>query len=169
MLGLPDPRAALISALVIGCAAFAGGWSVNGWRLSSEYSAERLVAVQNARDALTRLTAERDALAAKLAASDDTHLAHLRTAQNETNRLRDCLRSGACGLRIAAVCPPAGSPAVAAGPGVDTGAGARLDGAAESAYFALRDGIDRAQAQLAACQGELRLRAPASPAGSKSP
>lgn len=146
-----NPRLLLAAGALL--AAFACGWLVNGWRMD----AEALEVAEQAAKTLRERTAERDALAASLRAANDQHAAKLKGAQDETNRLRDCLRSGTCGLRIGARCPSA--PETPAAAGVDPGARAELDRAAESAYFALRDGIDRAAAQLAACQAELKLRA----------
>ena len=99
---------------------------------------------------------ERDQLNAKLTAADDKNAHDLRTYQNETNRLRGLLLAGSGGLRIAASCPPTPGPAGSAR--VDSGAGAELDSTARQSYFALRDGIDRTTAQLAACQEQLKLR-----------
>jgi len=147
--------------LVLG---FSAGWGVNGWRLDAKYSHEAEARAQAAAKQLATLTADRDAKAAALTVANDRHMKELQGAQNETNRLRDCLRSGTCGLRIAATCSPAQTPGATAAPSVDSGAGAELAETARRAYFALRDGIDRAGSQLAACQDELRLRAaPSSP------
>lgn len=144
--------------------AFAAGWAGNGWRLNSEHDRQALETAKQAARQLDAMTADRDAKAAELARSNDKHLAELKGAQNETNRLRDCLRAGTCGLRIAATCTPTQSPDVAPAPGVDSGTRAVLTPDAESAYFALRDGIGRTETKLAACQDELRVRAaPAAP------
>lgn len=140
--------------------AFWAGWAGNGWRLNAENDRERLELAKQAARQLDAMTADRDAKAAELATSNDKHLAELQGAQNETNRLRDCLRTGSCGLRVAATCPDYPSvPQATAAPGVDSGTRAELTPDAESAYFALRDGIDRTEAKLAACQDELRVRA----------
>lgn len=137
-------------------AAFSGGWAVNGWRLQSAHEAERLQAAQDASETLRLAKASRDALAGRLRASDDLHAAELQKAQDETNRLRDRVSAGPVRLFVAAKCPATGTvPEAAHAPGVDPGARAELDSAARSTYFALRDGIDRAQAKLAACQAEL--------------
>lgn len=149
-----------IGGLILALAgAFFAGWSSNGWRLNAEHDRERLELAQQAARQLDAMTADRDDKAGKLATSNDKHLAELKGAQNETNRLRDCLRAGTCGLRIAANCPAAQSPGIATAPSVDYGTGAELTADAESAYFALRDGIDRTETKLAACQDELRTRA----------
>lgn len=126
---------------------FGGGWMANGWRLNAQHQAEKLATAK----ATLRLTDG-------LSATNDDNLAKLEKSQNETNRLRDCLRTGTCGLRIYAACPTTTSSA-----GVDTGEGAELAEPARRAYFALRDAIDKHQAQLSACQDQLRLRAPVSP------
>lgn len=164
---VPDLKTAAVVALVVGVVAFGGGYKVADWRLTGQYTAEKLEANQEAAKALADMTAERDALAGKLSAANDKHTNELRNAQNETNRLRDRLNAGSSGLRIAAICPGPRLDSQAASPArVDTGTGAELDSTARRAYFALRDGIDRASAQLAACQDELRLR---TEGGSKSP
>lgn len=160
---IPDIKTAAIVALVVGVAAFGGGYRVADWRLTGQYTAEKLEAAQTAAKALADMTDERDKLAGKLSAANDLHTNELRDAQNETNRLRDRLNAGSSGLRIAAICLDAQTASPAR---VDTGTGAELDSTARRAYFALRDGIDRASAQLAACQDELRLR---TEGGSKSP
>lgn len=164
---IPDIKTAAIVALITAVVAFGGGYKVADWRLTGQYTAEKLKASQAAAKALADMTADRDALAGKLSAADDKHTNELRNAQNETNRLRDRLANSSSGLRIAATCPESRlGPQAASGARVDTGTGAELDSTARRAYFALRDGIDRASAQLAACQDELRLR---TEGGSKSP
>jgi len=164
---IPDLKTAAVVALIVGVLAFGGGYKVADWRLTGQYTAEKLEASQEAAKALAAMTDERDILAGKLSAATDKHVNELRNAQNETNRLRDRLANSDGGLRIAATCPESRLGPQASSPGrVDTGKGAELDPIARRAYFALRDGIDRAVAQLAACQDELRLR---TEGGSKSP
>jgi len=133
-------------ALVV--AAFFGGWTVNGWRLD----ARGADAAQAATVALQTSVRQREALALKLSQANDAALSELQGAQSETNKLRDCLRAGTCGLRVAAQCPEA----TAASAGLDIGAAAELTPNAGRAYFALRDGIDRASSQLSACQALIR-------------
>ncbi len=129
-------RAALASGALV--AAFVAGWTVNGWR-----------GVAKSADAQAQI----EVMVARLRASDDLHAAKLQEAQNETSRLRDRVSAGPVRLLVAAKCPDV--PQAASAPGVDSGTRAELDPAARSAYFALRDGINRAEAKLAACQGEL--------------
>ncbi len=157
--GLPDLKTAAVVALVVGVVAFAGGYKVADWRLTAQANAEALERAQRAEKARDEAIAAYNHLAGELATANDRHTNELRNAQNETTRLRDRLNAGSIGLRIAGTCPrlPSATEA-AAGSRVDTGTGAELDSTARRAYFALRDGIDRASAQLAACQDELRLR-----------
>lgn len=155
--GLPDLKTAAVVALVVGVVAFSGGYKVADWRLTAKANAEALDRAERAEKARDEAIAERDILAGKLSTANDKHTNELRNAQNETNRLRDRLNAGSSGLRIAAICPRL-DPQAASPARVDTGTGAELDSTARRAYFSLRDGIDRASAQLAACQDELRLR-----------
>jgi prophage endopeptidase len=148
-------RAALI--FIAHVATFAVGYTVADWRLTGQHTAEKLEAARGAAKALADMTAARDQLSAALTAANDLHTSELRKAQNETNSLRDRLRAGNLRLRVAAVCPDS-TAQTAGGTRVDSGTGAELDEPARRAYFALRDGIDRATAQLAACQDELKLR-----------
>jgi hypothetical protein len=164
---IPDIKTTVIAALIAAVVAFGGGYKVADWRLTGQYTAEKLEAAKTAAKALADMTDERDKLAGKLSAANDLHTNELRNAQNETNRLRDRLANSSSGLRIAATCPaPRLGPEASSGARVDTGTGAELDTTARRAYFALREGIDRASAQLAACQDELRLR---TSADNKSP
>lgn len=145
-------------ALAVAAAGFAAGWAVNGWRLTSQHEAEARERATQALRQLEHVTADRDRLAGALAQSNDTQLTALKGMQDETNRLRDCLRTGRCGLRVAASCPDPTGAQGTTGTGLGAGAGARLDPDAEPAYFALREGIQRTQRKLAACQEQLTLR-----------
>lgn len=144
--------------------AFGAGWAVNGWRLSSEVAdlevehSKAVATAANARsDEVVRLTGERDRLQGVLGTLDAAGLEKIKGEANETERLRTCVAAGTCGLRVRAVCPaaPAGVPGAPQSSSVDSGAGARLDGPAESAYFTLRGGILSAQNKLATCQASL--------------
>ena len=154
MIALPAVRMALAAALL--AIAFLAGWTERGIRARND-ELERSVEFEKR---LKGAIDERDALALQLKTSDDNHAQALRKAQDETNLLRDRVSAGAVGLRIAAKCHAAATRVseAASSAGLGDGAGAELDGTARQAYFALRDGIDRASAQLAACQGELMLR-----------
>lgn len=156
---------AIAAACLLG--GFLSGYEVADWRLTAKANAEEVERTKRAEKVRDEAIAAYNHLAGELAAAGDTHAADLRKAQNETNDLRDRLSVGSVGLRLAGKCPAAAlGPQAAPGPRVDIGTGAELDSTARRAYFALRDGIDRAAAQLAACQDELRLR---TSDGSKSP
>lgn len=145
---------------ITAAASAVGGYLVADWRLTADIERQAHERVTKAFSDLSTMTKQRDALAAQLQAAGDRHAAQLKDAQDETNRLRDRERAGAVRLRVAAVCPDIPDvPEASPGAGLDTGTGAELDSASRQAYFALRDGIDRTSAQLAACQDELRLRA----------
>jgi hypothetical protein len=159
MIGIDTLKTAAVGALVAGSFGFGGGYKVADWRLTSAHTAEAFKASQRAASELAEATSERDALSSKLSAANDENLRRLQNAQSQTNDLRARLADGTASLRIAAKCP--GVPATtesASGSRVDTGTSAELDTDARRAYFSLRDGINRAEAKLSACQSELRLR-----------
>lgn len=131
---------ATLAALAV---SFGGGWAANGWRLTSQHQAEKL-----------EQAASYESKVKALSLSNDRHLENLQDSQNETNRLRDCMRAGTCGLRFNTPTAKQSTPSA----GVDIEAGAELAGTVGPAYFALREGIDRASAQLEACQDQLRGR-----------
>lgn len=141
----------IVSAVAL-VAAFGGGFQVATWRADA---AQLKVAEQAAKD-LKDMTDARDQLAGVLRASADTYESKLRKERNATTALRDSVADGGR-LHIAATCPDT-SPKATQNTNVDSGAWAELDPAARRAYFALRDGIDTASGQLAACQDQLRLR-----------
>lgn len=150
---IPYAKLALVLALLAG--GFTSGYEVADWRADA---AKLVVAEQAAKD-LQDVTTARDTLADALRVSNDTNAAKLKKAQNETNRIRDAVSIGSGGLRIAAACgEPRLSAQSAPGAGVDIGGGAELNATSRLAYFALRDGIDRASAQLEACQDQLKQR-----------
>lgn len=152
-------RTGALAVAVVLCllAAYALGRSDGADLVQGRWDKASLTAAQSYVTAHKALTDERDALAVRLAASNDKHLSDLQKAQNENTSLR--ARGSLVGLRIAATCPDhRESPQAAADPGVDTRTGAELAADARQDYFALRDGIARADAQLAACQDELKLR-----------
>jgi hypothetical protein len=153
------------AAAIAGAVIFAGVQTV---RLASEETSHANTKAayategRKAADRALVLQQERDQaradLAARLSDIDTAESKKLKESENENNRLRDCLRRGTCGLRIAAVCPAnTGSVVSAARPGgsVDSGAGAGLTTQAEQDYFVLRAGISSAQRKLAACQASL--------------
>lgn len=136
-----DPRIFIIAGIV----AVSG---IIGYKLGtiSAYKAEaaekqRLLTdykqLVEARDILANMYNQLDAKATK----------ELQDAQELTNSLRDTNKR----LRISAVCTERAAPSNSS-TSVDNGNTAELDPVARQAYFSLRDGINRVQAQLSACQ-----------------
>lgn len=124
----------------------------------AESTARELAQARANQQAFAKLIADRDKQAAALTAANDKALKKLGEAQNETNRLRNV---DSYGLRVRALCPNSGQSAQGAtNASLDTGTGAELDSVARQDYNALRKGIDRTEAKLAACQAELILRQP---------
>lgn len=91
----------------------------------------------------------------EIARLDTKNHGQLEAQRNEIERLNACLRTGTCGLRVNATCPATGSGDGNADPAaarVDDGKGPALTPVAESAYFALRHGINENEAKLIMCQ-----------------
>lgn len=116
----------------------------------SERNKQLLVDYSNAVLARDTLQKQADAAASDAAKK-------LKGAQDETNRLQNCVNSGSgCGLRVRVVTvasPGAAGSAVSQTVAVDSAGFARLDATAGSAYFTLRSGIAEVTAQLEACKG----------------
>jgi len=118
------------------------------------YKADHEAAARKEKD---RLTAERDALAARLSTIDAEATAELRKAQNENANLRNRLAVGSVGLRVKAVCPASGEPPrPAEGGSLDTGTTAVLDPSVGQDYSALRENIISTESKLSACQSSLK-------------
>lgn len=157
------PWAYAVAAAVLFAAGGAAGWGLNGWRLDARAAnTARDVAkeAQKRSDAyvaqLKAVQAARDGLRADLAKVDEQRTKERDDAKKELDRLRDCVRSGKCGLRVNATCTPApGSPRDVSptGPdsGVDTATAPRLTADAERDYFALREALKAQYTQLGAC------------------
>lgn len=152
-------KAALAAALF--AAGLAVGWVINGWRgdaaLSDLKAAHAgLVSAANAASAAWATAAQQRyaALVSNHAKIDAEQTAALGKERDETQRLRDCVARGTCGLRVAAVCParapdvPGAAPAAGVG---DAGAPGLTEDARRN-YYALRDGIAAVTRQLTACQ-----------------
>ena len=147
---------AALVALACFLGGFLSGYKVDNWQQTAKAEALARKASEAAIKQRDDAMAAYLHLAGELSANADQHAADLRAAQNETNRLRNA--SSLVGLRVAATCPDLSKVAPAPGSRVDSGTGAELAPTARRAYFALRDGIDHAAAQLAECLDQLRLR-----------
>lgn len=139
----------ILAALAL-ASAFAAGWAAQGWRADAalvqlrQAHATVLVEIaaktQAAAEAVR--TYERQAALA-LAAADKKSTEELSNAKTETQRLRDCVRAGTCGVRIVTryVDQPGGpgsTDAAAGGVGNDAIA---LDAGISERVFDLRDAI----------------------------
>lgn len=158
----------IIAALIIAAVGFGAGWQTNGWRMGVQVQALKADHEKTVADAseernrkLVRMVERESERTTALSAINDKALATIKEKTHENQALRARVAAGTVGLRITATCPPVDPGPAQAGTGtsVDSGTTATLDGPAEQAYFALREGITYTLGQLGACQGQLRLRA----------
>lgn len=141
------------AAILLLTAAFAGGWTANGWRWQARQAEAEAAAYAAARLAQDSARQQSAAWAAEAAAADTRHITALREAQNEIDRLRADVAAGAVRLRVRAVCPAAaGVPGTPAASGVGDGAAPRLEGDAEQHYYTLLSQLSLMESQLRACQ-----------------
>ncbi|MGE8567478.1 MAG: lysis system i-spanin subunit Rz [Achromobacter sp.] len=154
------------AALVVG-AIVAGGaaWKVQSWRYGAEISAMKSdqsarvsESQRQAREILERRVAEVGQINERNAKAEWAAYGGMRNAQVQDDGLRADVDAGRQRLHVAATCPAASSGVPKAGASARVGDGARaeLDPAARSDYFALRAGIQRVTAQLAACKARNR-------------
>lgn len=80
------------------------------------------------------------------------NLEHGKAQQAEIDRLNFCLRTGKCGLRIAATCPSSGGMQPAGNAIGDIAGAARLTAAAEQDYLTLRRALIEQYATLQMCR-----------------
>jgi len=149
--------AALAGALIAGGAA----WTAQGWRYGEEIATMRADesdrvadAQREAREILQRRYAAVAEINERNARAEWAAYGGMRNAQVQDDRLRADVDAGRQRLHVAASCPTSsgGVPQATAATRVGDGTRAELDPAARSDYFALRAGIQRLTAQLAACQ-----------------
>lgn len=87
--------------------------------------------------------------------TNDEYWNRVKTAESESSRLADDLRSGSRRLSVNATCLPAASPVSGAFSGTD-GAAPRLNASAERDYLSLSAGIKKQFAQIVGLQAELK-------------
>jgi hypothetical protein len=151
---------AILGTLVL-AGAFAAGWVVQGMRSDAALAQLRQGHAGVLADIATKTRAAADAVRAyerqaglALAAADKKHTEDLNHAKAETQRLRDCLRAGTCGVRI--VTRYVGQPGGAGG--ADAGAGGvgddaiTLDAGVSERVLDLRDAIAEDAAKLSYLQ-----------------
>lgn len=120
---------------------------------------KELVSIERrGRDESEQAKRELRAVQSQIASKDAANNKQLEDTRNEINRLNDCLRTGKCGLRVNATCqagtrnPIARDPGSATPSGLDDDQTPVLTPVAESAYFALRQGLNVKERQLTMCQ-----------------
>ena len=137
--------------------AFAAGWTAQGWRADAALSQLRQDHAGVLAGIATKAQAAADAVRAyeqraaqALAAADKKSTEELNHAKAETQRLRDCVRAGTCGVRIVTryVDQPGGartSDAAAGGVGDDA---ITLDAGVSERVLDLRDTIAEDAAKI---------------------
>jgi Bacteriophage lysis protein. len=130
-------------------AAFAIGLGAGAWladnALSAEHEQYKASVAKDAEDRALAVLMALEAAGEKVQAGeaaiskqreDNAKATELQAA--ELDRLNRCLKSGTCGLRVAAKCPSVPNTASGNGAERDSAAGARLTAAAESDYLEFR-------------------------------
>lgn len=143
--------------------AFAAGLLVAGmgqeWRWGAEHEAYKASVANDAKDRALAVLVALDAAGEKVQAGeaaiskvreDNAKATELQAA--ELDRLNRCLKSGTCGLRVAARCPSVPHTAPGGSADGDIAAGARLTAAAESDYLEFRRQYARQLAVLRTCK-----------------
>jgi prophage endopeptidase len=115
------------------------------WRWGAEHEAYKVSVANDAKERALAVLMALDAAGEKVQAGeaaiskqreDNAKTTELQAA--ELDRLNRCLKSGACGLRVAARCPSVPNTAPSDSSSRDSATGARLDAAAESDYLEFR-------------------------------
>ena len=135
----------MIAPAWVAAAAFAVGLGAGAWladnALSAEHEQYKASVAKDAEDralaVLLALQSAGERVKAGEAAVSQQREENAK-ADAEVDRLNRCLKSGTCGLRVAAKCPGVPNPTSGDGASRDTAAGARLDAAAESNYLEFR-------------------------------
>lgn len=146
----------ILAALAL-AGAFAAGWVVQGWRADAALAQLRQAHAGVLADIATKTRIAADAVRAyerqaglALAAVDKKSTEELSNAKAETQRLRDCVRAGTCGVRIVTryIDQPGGAgPADAAAGGVGDD-GITLDAGVSELVLDLRDAIAEDAAKI---------------------
>lgn len=158
LVGWKGYAAALVVGAVIGAIPLRWYYLAEIASMHAAQSGAVAQAQRQAREILERRVAEVGQINERNAKAEWAAYGGMRNAQMQDDGLRADVDAGHQRLRVAATCPASSSGVSKAGTGARVGDGARaeLDPAARSDYFALRAGIRRVTAQLAACQARLR-------------
>lgn len=132
---------------------------------SASYEDQRLKDAQDVAQYVGKVQGEREAYNAQIADKEQTirgiserYREAAAKDKADSGKWRDCVKSGNCGLQVAASCPAGatGSSKENKGGSVDSGGVARLNASAEQDYFTLREGLSEQKKKLDACQAALR-------------
>lgn len=162
-----DVKAILIATVCAFVLGLSAGGATQAWRYNSKISKLKQDAAEaNARqsaavtDQLRKIQAERDGQAQRVAELDSKYAGELNALQTENSRLADCVRSGKCGLRVAATCVRSagtvGMSSASAAPSVDDGGACRLTQDAGQDYLTLRGAINSQRLQILGLQAYVR-------------
>ena len=105
------------------------------------------------------VVADDEARKKAVAALDEKHTKELNDEKLKLETLRDGVRTGRVGLRVAATCAPSAGadvPSAANTTSVADATSPRLTDAAERSYFDLRTGIETARSQIAGLQSYIK-------------
>lgn len=150
-------RGKTIMAALALAGAFAAGWVVQGWRADAVLADVRLEHAGVLADIATKTRAAADAVRAyerqaglALAAADKKSTEELSNAKAESQRLRDCVRAGTCGVRIVTryVNQPGGAGSEDAGAGGVGDDAITLDAGVSERVLDLRDAIAEDAAKI---------------------
>ncbi|MBV7418436.1 lysis system i-spanin subunit Rz [Comamonas sp. CMM03] len=150
-------RGKTILATLVLAGAFASGWVAQGWRSDAALAQLRQGHVGVLADIATKTRAAADAVRAyerqaglALASADKKSTEDLKNAKAETQRMRDCVRAGTCGVRIVTryVDQPSGAGGADAGAGGVGNDAITLDAGVSERVLDLRDAIAEDAAKL---------------------
>ena len=130
------------------------GAAVNGWRLSSEFNAERAQIEREAKESVQAAKDWAEAKKAELAKLDTKYTQELSNAKAEADRLADELAAGRKRLRLNAECVHQSE----AGTGQPDAAAPRLNDSAKRDYLRLRERISTATTQILGLQEYIRTQ-----------
>lgn len=139
-------QAKLIAYISAALGLFLAGWLANGWRLNGQIADMKLEASQTALEAVQKMKSQNDQLNKKVSEIDAQKTKELNNAKAEINRMRSKLDNGTGWLQFNARCPSVPGPSADSSMGNATAP--RLDAAAQSAYFVLREGITLCRKQV---------------------
>lgn len=148
----------MISAWAFG-AAFVIGAGVGSWltdnALSTEHEQFKATVAKDAQDRSLAVLMALQAAGERVKAGEATiskQREENAKADVELDRLNRCLKSGTCGLRVAAKCPGVPNPASGDGASGDIATGARLDALAGWRYLDFKRGYAEQLKTLRLCR-----------------